>query len=108
MNGPGGLGWTSLMRCKWRSVEIFSVRTDGLRSVDLRFLETIYLFAPEYPVRAPNNKILSIALGRSPGYASRRAAQAGLYSGDGEVIRGSCKVSAILNWSVVLGRGGAG
>ena len=81
------------MRCKWRSVEIFSVRTDGLRSVDLRFLETIYLFAPEYPVR---------------GYASRRAAQAGLYSGDGEFIRGSCKVSAILNWSVVLGRGGAG
>ena len=96
------------MRRRLMSEETFSVKTVGLRLVDLRFLATIYLSEPENLTRQPNRKILSIAVGRSPGYASRRAAQAGLYSGDGEFIRGSCKVSAILNWSVVLGRGGAG
>lgn len=90
------------------SEETFSVKTIGLRLVDLRFLETIYLSEPEYPTRQPNRKILSIAVGRSPGYASRRAAQAGLYNGDGEFIKGGCEVSAIWNWTVVLGRGGAG
>ena len=39
----------------------------------------------------------------TPGYASRRAAQALLYSGDGEFIRGGCEVSTILNWTMVLG-----
>ena len=40
------------------------VKTDGLRLVDLRFLEIICLSGPEYPMRAPNDKILSIAVGR--------------------------------------------
>jgi hypothetical protein len=53
------------MRCKLRSVETFSVKTDGLRLVDLRFLEIICLSGPEYPMRAPNDKILSIAVGVS-------------------------------------------
>jgi hypothetical protein len=68
-------------------VEIFA-KTIGLMLADLRFLEIMYLSGPEYPVRAPNSRISSIAIGRSPGYASRRAAQADLCNGDGEFTRG--------------------
>jgi hypothetical protein len=75
---------------------------------DLRFLEIIYFSGPAYPVRAPNRKILSMVVGRSPGYASRRAAQADLCNGDGEFFRGGREVSAMLKWIVVFERVGAG
>jgi hypothetical protein len=84
------------MRRNLRSVEIFSEKTVELMLADLRFLEMIYLSGPEYPVRAPNSKILSMAVGRSPGYVSRRAVQADLCNGDGEFFRGGREVSAIL------------
>jgi hypothetical protein len=81
MNGPGGLGWTCRMRRRMRSEETFSVKTVGLRLVDLRFYRG-----------------LSIRLGQD--IVDSRA---GLYNGDGEFIRGCEYRRFELDCGIIIG-----